>query len=94
MYIWVCIYGTSIIIVQVPPWPKAIVWYNKEGRVESSEKYHVIEDGIGGYSIEVRQVEAMDEGEWKCVATSENNMKQFTSCYVAMSSTCYSNKQN
>lgn len=74
-------------VAQVPPWPKAIVWYNKGGRVEPDERYHIMEDGIGGYSIEVKQVEAMDEGEWKCVATSEENMKQFTSCYVAMSST-------
>lgn len=78
----------DIVIVQVPPWPKAIVWYNKGGRVEPSEKYHIMEDGIGGYSIEVKQVEAVDEGEWKCVATSEENMKQFSSCYVAMSSKC------
>ncbi|XP_011861438.1 PREDICTED: titin-like [Vollenhovia emeryi] len=83
-----CRIGDIVVLscrVQVPPWPKAITWYNKEGRVEPNEKYHVMEDGIGGYSIEVRQVEAMDEGEWKCVATSEDNMKQFTSCYVAMS---------
>ncbi|XP_071646927.1 uncharacterized protein [Temnothorax longispinosus] len=83
-----CRIGDTIVLscrVQVPPWPKAIAWYNKEGRVEPNEKYHVMEDGIGGYSIEVKQVEAMDEGEWKCVATSEDNMKQFTSCYVAMS---------
>ncbi|XP_026825970.1 uncharacterized protein LOC105284959 isoform X2 [Ooceraea biroi] len=71
--------------VQVPPWPKAIAWYNKGGRVEPSDKYHIMEDGIGGYSIEVKQVEAVDEGEWKCVATSEENMKQFSNCYVAMS---------
>ncbi|KOX71852.1 Muscle M-line assembly protein unc-89 [Melipona quadrifasciata] len=71
--------------VQVPPWPKAITWYNKEGRVEPSEKYHVMEDGLGGYFIEVYPVEAMDEGEWKCVATSAEDMKQFTTCYVAMS---------
>ncbi|XP_011632760.1 titin-like [Pogonomyrmex barbatus] len=83
-----CRIGDTILLscrVQVPPWPKAIAWYNKEGRIEPNEKYHVIEDGIGGYSIEIKQVEAMDEGEWKCVATSEDNMKQFTSCYVAMS---------
>ena len=72
--------------VQVPPWPKAITWYNKEGRIEPSEKYHVMEDGLGGYFIEVYPVEAMDEGEWKCVATSAEDMKQFTTCYVAMSS--------
>ncbi|CAK9803502.1 Muscle M-line assembly protein unc-89 [Anthophora plagiata] len=72
--------------IQVPPWPRTITWYNKEGRIEPSEKYHVMEDGIGGYSIEVHPVEAMDEGEWKCVATSAEDMKQFTTCYVAMSS--------
>lgn len=72
--------------VQVPPWPKTITWYNKEGRIEPSEKYHVMEDGLGGYFIEVYPVEAMDEGEWKCVATSAEDMKQFTTCYVAMSS--------
>ncbi|KOC67434.1 Muscle M-line assembly protein unc-89 [Habropoda laboriosa] len=71
--------------VQVPPWPRAITWYNKEGRIEPSDKYHVMEDGLGGYSIEVNPVEAMDEGEWKCVATSAEDMKQFTTCYVAMS---------
>lgn len=87
-------YETLTLTVQVPPWPKAITWYNKEGRVEPNEKYHVMEDGIGGYSIEVKQVEAMDEGEWKCVATSENNVKQFTSCYVAMSSTYYINRHS
>ncbi|XP_036144946.1 uncharacterized protein LOC105834071 [Monomorium pharaonis] len=83
-----CRIGDTVVLschIQIPPWPKTITWYNKEGRVEPNEKYHIMEDGIGGYSIEVKQVEAMDEGEWKCVATSENNMKQFTSCYVAMS---------
>jgi len=82
----------STMIVQVPPWPKTIAWYNKEGRIEPSEKYHIMEDGIGGYSIEIKQIEAIDEGEWKCVVTSEDNIKQFTSCYVAMSSTYYDNK--
>lgn len=45
-----------------------------------------MEDGLGGYSIKVNPVEAVDEGEWKCVATSAENVKQFTTCYVAMSS--------
>ncbi|KMR05376.1 myosin light chain smooth muscle [Lasius niger] len=83
-----CRIGDTLMLscrVQVPPWPKAIAWYNKGGRVEPDERYHIMEDGIGGYSIEMKQVEAVDEGEWKCVATSEENMKQFTSCYVAMS---------
>lgn len=45
----------------------------------------MLADGLGGYSIEIKGVEAMDEGEWKCVATSLENMKQFTTCHVAMS---------
>lgn len=83
-----CRIGDTITLtcqVQVPPWPKVITWYNKEGKVEPSEKYHEIEDGLGTYSIEIRGVEAMDEGEWKCVATSAENVMQFTTCYVAMS---------
>lgn len=76
----------NFISVHVPPWPKAIAWYNKEGRVEASDKYHIMEDGLGGYSIEIKPLEAMDEGEWKCVATSTENVKQFTTCHVIMAS--------
>ncbi|KAI4493465.1 hypothetical protein M0804_001641 [Polistes exclamans] len=82
-----CRIGDSLTLscqVHVPPWPKSITWYNQEGRIDANEKYHVMEDGLGGYSIEVKLVEAMDEGEWKCVATSAQNVKQFTTCHVAM----------
>ncbi|XP_043500905.1 titin homolog [Polistes fuscatus] len=82
-----CRIGDSLTLscqVHVPPWPKSITWYNQEGRIDANEKYHVMEDGLGGYSIEVKLVEAMDEGEWKCVATSAQNVKQFTTCRVAM----------
>ncbi|XP_057334928.1 titin-like isoform X2 [Microplitis mediator] len=83
-----CRIGDTITLscqVQVPPWPKVITWYNKAGKVEPTDKYHEMEDGLGTYSIEIRGVEAMDEGEWKCVATSSENVMQFTTCYVAMS---------
>ncbi|KAJ8687543.1 hypothetical protein QAD02_023337, partial [Eretmocerus hayati] len=83
-----CKIGESLLLkcqVQVPPWPKDITWYNKEGRIENSDRYKTAEDGSGGYSIYVKPVEAVDEGEWKCVATSYENVKQFTTCYVAMS---------
>ncbi|XP_047350165.1 titin homolog isoform X6 [Vespa velutina] len=82
-----CRIGDSVTLscqVHVPPWPKSITWYNQEGRIEPNEKYHVMEDGLGGYSIEVKLIEAMDEGEWKCVATSAENVKQFTTCHVAV----------
>lgn len=73
-------------LVKVPPWPKEITWYNKEGRVETNEKYRTMADGLGTYSIEILSTEAMDEGEWKCVATNADNAKQFTTCFIAMSS--------
>ncbi|XP_023315487.1 titin homolog [Trichogramma pretiosum] len=83
-----CRIGDSLYLacqVQVPPWPKEIAWYNKEGHVKSGDRYKIMEDGLGGYSIQIQPVEAADEGEWKCVATSHENIKQFTTCYVAMS---------
>lgn len=72
--------------VQVPPWPKEVTWYNKEGMVKDDERYKLMSDGIGTYSIRIDPVEAMDEGEWKCVVMSDNGVKQFTTCYIAMSS--------
>lgn len=71
--------------VTVPPWPRSITWYNKEGKVEPSEKFHIMEDGLGGYSIEVFPLEATDEGEWKCVAASETGVIGITQCLVSMS---------
>ncbi|KAK6628845.1 hypothetical protein RUM43_002661 [Polyplax serrata] len=71
--------------VAVPPWPRSIQWYNKEGKVEPSEKYHVMEDGLGGYSIEIFPLEAADEGEWKCVAKSDAGAMGVTHCTVQMS---------
>ncbi|KAI5729840.1 hypothetical protein M8J76_007197 [Diaphorina citri] len=77
--------GTSAILecqVLVPPWPRSIYWYNKEGVVEASDKYHIMADGLGGYSIEINYLEAVDDGEWKCVATSSSGVKQFSAAYV------------
>lgn len=45
-----------------------------------------MEDGLGGYFVEVKAVEADDEGEWKCVATSLDNTKQFTMCDITVAS--------
>lgn len=71
--------------VVVPPWPKSIQWYNKEGKVEPCEKYHIMEDGLGGYSIEIYPLDAADEGEWKCVAESDAGALGITRCTVHMS---------
>ncbi|CAG9558595.1 unnamed protein product [Danaus chrysippus] len=70
--------------IVVPPWPRSVVWYNKEGKVEASDKYHILEDGVGGYFIEIQTSEFADEGEWKCVATSAGGRVGISTCYVSM----------
>lgn len=72
------------ILVSVPPWPKVIAWFNKEGLVENGDHYHIMEDGLGGYSVEIRSVEGVDEGDWKCVVTSDTGAKGITTCYVTV----------
>ncbi|XP_017484273.1 PREDICTED: titin-like [Rhagoletis zephyria] len=79
--------GEPIILgcqVVVPPWPKTVVWYNKNGRIESSERYKLIEDGLGVYMIEVKPSESCDEGEWKCVVTSYEGCVGISTCNVTM----------
>ncbi|XP_034255050.1 titin homolog isoform X2 [Thrips palmi] len=70
--------------VQVPPWPKSIQWYNSEGRVETGERYRILEDGLGGYSVEISALEACDDGEWKCVATSFEGVRGISTAVVTM----------
>lgn len=73
--------------VSVPPWPKSIQWYNSEGRIEeNASRYRQMADGIGGYMLEVKPTEAADQGEWKCVATSENGVISISTCDVKMTS--------
>lgn len=73
-----------MVAVKVPPWPKSISWFNKEGVVESGGRYHVMEDGLGAYSVEVSPVEATDDGLWKCVATSNAGNKTISTCSVSV----------
>lgn len=68
----------------VPPWPKSVVWYNKEGRIDHNEKYRLIEDGLGAYMLEVKPSEFCDEGEWKCVVTSNEGSVGITTCFITM----------
>ncbi|XP_073957392.1 uncharacterized protein isoform X9 [Choristoneura fumiferana] len=70
--------------IVVPPWPRSVVWYNKEGKVEAGDRYHVTEDGVGGYLLEVQSAEWPDEGEWKCVATSAGGRVGISTCHVVM----------
>ncbi|XP_011315208.1 uncharacterized protein [Fopius arisanus] len=82
-----CKIGESLILscqIQVPPWPKDVAWYNESGRIEPNEKYHIVQDAFGIYSVEIHGIEAVDKGRWKCVATSLDNAKQFTTSYVAV----------
>ncbi|XP_044317905.1 titin isoform X3 [Drosophila rhopaloa] len=79
--------GETIILgcqVVVPPWPKSVCWYNANGRVETGERYKLIEDGLGVYMIEVKPSECCDAGEWKCVVTSFDGSVGVSSCSVAM----------
>ena len=52
--------------------------------MEESDKYHIMADGLGGYMIEINHAEAVDEGEWKCVATSNEGAKGISQCQVSM----------
>jgi hypothetical protein len=52
--------------------------------VEESERYHIMADGLGGYMIEINHAEVADEGEWKCVATSNEGVKGFSTCCISM----------
>lgn len=70
--------------VVVPPWPKTVVWYNQEGRIDSNENYRVIEDGLGVYMVEVKQSRAVDAGEWKCTVTSMEGSVGVSVANVAM----------
>nr|XP_022901417.1 titin-like [Onthophagus taurus] len=73
--------------VSVPPWPKSIIWFNSEGRIndETPEgRYKSMADGLGGYMLEVRPTEAADQGQWKCVATSDSGAKSVSTCEVHM----------
>jgi Immunoglobulin I-set domain len=79
------IYAVSIVVT--PPWPKSVTWYNKEGKIETSEKYRLIEDGLGSYMIEIKPSESCDEGEWKCVVTSIEGCVGISTCHVGMEST-------
>ena len=71
----------------VPPWPKTIDWYNKNGKITEDARYKVLADGLGMYGLEIKSVEMIDDGEWKCVATSFFGIKAYTSCYVTVKCT-------
>ncbi|CAG9138645.1 unnamed protein product [Plutella xylostella] len=75
---------TLAVQLVVPPWPRSVVWYNKEGKIENGDRYHVLEDGVGGYMLEIPSAEYPDEGEWKCVATTSGGRVGISSCYVTM----------
>ncbi|XP_068144687.1 golgin subfamily B member 1-like [Drosophila tropicalis] len=79
--------GETIILgcqVVVPPWPKSVAWYNTDGRVETSERYKLIEDGLGVYMIEIKPSESCDAGEWKCVVTSFEGCVGISTSVVTM----------
>lgn len=71
----------------VPPWPKSVVWYNKEGIVPddaAASRYRHIEDGLGVYMLEIKATEFCDEGDWKCVVTSAEGCVGMSTSTVTM----------
>ena len=72
------------VAVVVPPWPKSVVWYNKEGRVEANENVRIVEDGLGMYMVEIKESNSSDEGEWKCVVTSIDGSVGISTCNIEM----------
>ncbi|XP_033149110.1 muscle M-line assembly protein unc-89-like, partial [Drosophila busckii] len=79
--------GDPIILgcqVVVPPWPKNVTWYNKDGRVETAERYKLIEDGLGVYMLEIKPSESCDAGDWKCVVSSFEGCVGISNCVVNM----------
>lgn len=51
-------------------------------------------DGLGGYSIEIRPTEACDQGQWKCVATSEQGAISISTCDIKMISMSFCKSLN
>lgn len=54
--------------------------------METGGRYKVIEDGLGTYMLEVKPSESCDEGDWKCVVTSNEGVIGITTCNVGMDS--------
>lgn len=54
--------------------------------MDTGGRYKVIEDGLGTYMLEVRPSECCDEGEWKCVVTSNDGVIGISTCSVGMDS--------
>lgn len=48
------------------------------------DKYRIIEDGLGVYMIEIKPSECCDEGDWKCVVTSNDGSVGISSATVSM----------
>lgn len=73
--------------MSVPPWPKSIIWYNSNGRINDEDpdgRYKQMADGLGGYMLDIKPTEAADQGQWKCVATGETGAISVSTCTVNM----------
>ncbi|XP_071444620.1 titin homolog [Hetaerina americana] len=87
--------GETVILsckVRVPPWPRSIEWYNGTRRVDPEaivegieQRYRASEDGMGKYMLEIRPLEACDDGEWKVVVMAENGATAISKAHVCMS---------
>ncbi|XP_066901802.1 titin homolog [Halyomorpha halys] len=80
--------GTTLSLdcqVKVPPWPDRVSWYNSVGEVKEGPRAHLMEDGMGGYSVRVSPIQASDDGTWRFVATNRGGATSVTTCNVSVS---------
>ncbi|XP_046388866.1 titin homolog [Ischnura elegans] len=78
--------------VRVPPWPRSVEWYSGSRRVDPEaivegmeQRYRAIEDGMGKYMLEIKPLEACDDGEWKVVVMAENGATAASKAHICMS---------
>ncbi|XP_044017084.1 uncharacterized protein LOC122858328 isoform X2 [Aphidius gifuensis] len=75
-----CIIGDCIALTcEINFLPESkLYWFNRQGRVSSSEKYQIMEEE-GSFSVKITEIDANDEGLWKCVAERGENMTHIMS---------------
>lgn len=79
------VFSFYFFLVEIPPWPQNIGWYNDSGIINEGPLYHLIADGLGMYGVEIKSLRADHNTTWKCVATSSTGSKAITSCLVSVS---------
>ncbi|KAF2361290.1 Immunoglobulin I-set, partial [Trinorchestia longiramus] len=51
--------------------PSSVTWYHEDQVIHEGPRFTVTSDGSGKFSIEIKNLEFSDQGEWKCMAVNE-----------------------